>query len=110
MAHGTGTQQNDDAEATALMRVGCTNAYVTSIKPMTGHTLASSGLISLVVAVSCLRSGAVPANLNLKQKSVAAAGLTIPPRPVMDAAPRLAQVDAFGFGGINAVAILEKRR
>lgn len=108
LAHGTGTKQNDDAEAEALTRADCTRAHVTSIKPMIGHTLASSGLVSLVVAIGCLRRGVVPATLHLTTKTAAARALTIPASPVADATLRYAQIDAFGFGGINAVAILER--
>lgn len=107
LAHGTGTHQNDDAEAIALTRVGCTSAFVTSVKPMIGHTLASSGLISLVVAAGCLQRGVVPPTLHLETKCSSASSLTIPSQPITGASLRYAQVDAFGFGGINAVAVLE---
>lgn len=107
VSHGTGTSRNDDTEADALMQLQCTNAFVTSIKPMLGHTLGSSGLLNLIVAAACLERGSVPAVLHLTEKTSSAAQLTVPAESVEGASLRFAQVDAFGFGGINAVAVLE---
>jgi 3-oxoacyl-[acyl-carrier-protein] synthase II len=107
-AHGTGTVHNEAVEAGALSRLNCTRAYVTALKPVTGHTLSSAGLISLIIAAACLVRGVVPPVLNLATKDPVAEQLNIPVEPVSDASLRFAQVDAFGFGGINAVAILER--
>lgn len=107
-AHGTGTLLNDDAEATALARVFAgTDPYVVSVKGATGHTSGGSGLLSLVLAARTLLTGELPGVTGLREPSVLADGLRLPRAAVRLARPRVAQVDAFGFGGLNAVAVLD---
>jgi 3-oxoacyl-[acyl-carrier-protein] synthase II len=80
---------------------------MTAIKSMTGHTLGGSGLLSLVVAIKSLQRGVVPPVLGLTDPIDEAASLRLVREQAATAEIRTAQVDAFGFGGINAVAILE---
>ncbi|WP_026342594.1 beta-ketoacyl synthase N-terminal-like domain-containing protein [Nocardia sp. BMG111209] len=110
MLHGSGTQLNDAVEASVLTDVfgAITPApAMTAIKSMTGHTLGGSGLLSLIVAAVAMRRGTVPPILGLTDPIAEAATLNL----IRDAAPAnpvIAQIDAFGFGGINAVAVIEK--
>jgi 3-oxoacyl-(acyl-carrier-protein) synthase len=111
MCHGSGTPRNDETEAGVLADVfagRATGPLMTAVKSMTGHTLGGSGLLSLVMAVLALREGAVPPVCGLTEPIPAAAGLRLV-RGSAAAAPglRLAQVNAFGLGGINAVAVVE---
>jgi 3-oxoacyl-[acyl-carrier-protein] synthase II len=112
LAHGTGTLLNDEVEANALAKVFAAadgqGPLVTAIKSMTGHTSGGSGLLSLVVAVESLRSGEVPCTLGLSDPVPEAAGIRLATESQMVTGLSLAQVDAFGFGGVNAVAIVEK--
>lgn len=110
MLHGSGTQLNDQVEAAALTDVFAgTGAapLLTAVKSMTGHTLGGSGLLSLVMAVLCLQRGVVPPVLGLTDPIDEAEGLRLVRDRAVRAELGTAQVDAFGFGGINAVAILE---
>jgi 3-oxoacyl-[acyl-carrier-protein] synthase II len=110
MLHGTATPLNDATEAAVLAECfgGCPSPPVmTAIKSMTGHTLGGSGLLSLVVAVHSLDSGRVPPIWGLRQPIAEARGLRLARGCVVEPGLRLAQVDSFGFGGINAVAIVE---
>lgn len=111
IAHGTGTQQNDVAEALALADVFARAApppLVTTIKSATGHTSGGSGLLSLVIATLALRRGAVPPILGLTDPIKEIGGLRLVcGRPVI-AEMATAQINAFGMGGINAVAIVDK--
>jgi 3-oxoacyl-[acyl-carrier-protein] synthase II len=77
---------------------------------MTGHTLGGSGLLSLVMAVTAFEQRRVPPVLGLTDPIKEAAGLRLVRHETVAAEPRTAQIDAFGFGGINAVAILEATR
>jgi 3-oxoacyl-[acyl-carrier-protein] synthase II len=120
-AHGTGTALNDEAEGRALASVFLTvppGPTITAIKSMTGHTSGGSGLLSLVMAVESLRTGRVPAVRGLTDPIEEVTGLRFaggpgggetrladPPRGGRSV--RRAQIDAFGFGGVNAVAVLE---
>ncbi|MGV4987383.1 beta-ketoacyl-[acyl-carrier-protein] synthase family protein [Streptomyces sp. NPDC001709] len=114
MLHGTGTLLNDEAEAAALRDVLGEDAsapLMTAVKSMTGHTSGASGLINLIVGVRALQEGRVPPTVGLDD-------------PVDEAAPfrfvtgeaatgrelTVAQLNAFGFGGINAVALVEGTR
>ena len=108
LVHGTGTLQGDDVEAAAVAEVfdGAT-PVLTALKSMTGHTSGASGLIALVTAVECLREGVVPPTLGLRTPVPAAAGLDIVTGAARRVPLRVAQVNAFGFGGVNAVAVLE---
>ncbi|MQY31742.1 beta-ketoacyl synthase N-terminal-like domain-containing protein [Nocardia aurantia] len=110
MLHGSGTHLNDAVEASVLADVfgACTpRPAMTAIKSMTGHTLGGSGLLSLIVAAVAMRRGSVPPILGLTDPIAEAATLNLA-REVMPANPAVAQIDAFGFGGINAVAVIEK--
>ncbi|GAA3735436.1 beta-ketoacyl-[acyl-carrier-protein] synthase family protein [Plantactinospora mayteni] len=111
MLHGTGTALNDEAEAQAVREVFsgvAPSPYMTAIKSMTGHTAGASGLHSLVVAVEALRSGVVPPILNLENPIDEVDGFRLVREHAELATLRVAQVDSFGFGGLNAVAIVEK--
>jgi 3-oxoacyl-[acyl-carrier-protein] synthase II len=111
LAHGTGTLLNDEAEASALSKsfAGLESApLVTAVKSMTGHTSGASGLMSLVVAAACLDQGVVPPTLGLVDPVAEADGLRFVTGAPLRTDLRIAQVDAFGFGGVNAVAVVEK--
>ncbi|MFI6042573.1 beta-ketoacyl-[acyl-carrier-protein] synthase family protein [Nocardia sp. NPDC051321] len=108
LAHGTGTALNDAAEATALTDVfGAARPLVTAIKAMTGHTSGSSGMLSLVAAVASLRTGRVPPIPDLVTPIHEARTLRLATEPTELAVLGVAQVNSFGFGGVNAVAIVE---
>jgi 3-oxoacyl-[acyl-carrier-protein] synthase II len=111
MAHGTGTALNDLNELLAFRTVfgaAAGRVLITAIKSMTGHTSGPSGLMSLITAIACMREGRVPPTFGLEAPMPEAEGLEIVVGAPRTASPRLVQVDAFGFGGVNAVAVLEK--
>jgi 3-oxoacyl-[acyl-carrier-protein] synthase II len=111
MAHGTGTALNDLNEILAFRSVFGATAravMITAIKSMTGHTSGPSGLMSVITAIECMREGRVPPTIGLGVAMAEAEGLDIVAGSARAAFPRMVQVDAFGFGGINAVAVLEK--
>lgn len=111
MLHGTGTLLNDEAEAAAIAEVFGEQAgtpLMTAVKSMTGHTSGSSGLLSLVMATRALAEGRVPPTLGLTHPVAEAAGFRFVRDRAESAELSLAQVNAFGFGGVNAVAIVER--
>ena len=61
--------------------------------------------MSLVVAVAAMRTGMVPAVAGLRRPSPRRPGSASCSARRQPAA-RVAQVDAFGFGGVNAVALV----
>ncbi|EST38477.1 hypothetical protein N566_07215 [Streptomycetaceae bacterium MP113-05] len=112
MLHGSGTPKNDSTEATVLSRMfpARSGPLMTAIKSMTGHTLGGSGLLSLAMAAIALQRGQVPPVLGLVDPIEEATGLRLVRDEAATADLTLAQIDAFGFGGINAAAILEAAR
>lgn len=106
-AQGTGSPHNDRAEAEALGRVFGREGdgpLIAAVEGMTGHTSGCSGLLNTVLAVECLRNGRVPPVVGLDKPIAAAEGLRFSTGQPAEAA--CAQVNSFGFGGVNAVAIL----
>ncbi|MBO3679163.1 beta-ketoacyl synthase N-terminal-like domain-containing protein [Streptomyces sp. NEAU-YJ-81] len=112
LLHGTGTQLNDAAEAAAIAEVfghEVRGPLMTAIKSMTGHTSGGSGLLSLIVALESLASGRVPPTLGLAEPLPEAEAFRFVREEARDGGDlRVAQIDAFGFGGVNAVAIVER--
>ncbi|OLR93910.1 beta-ketoacyl synthase [Actinokineospora bangkokensis] len=108
VAHGTGTALNDPTESAALVEVfGADGPLVTGIKGATGHTSGSAALMSLLVAVRALRTGAVPPVVGLRTTIPEAAPLRMVIGDPVATTGSVAQVNAFGFGGVNAVTLVE---
>ncbi|KAA2254451.1 beta-ketoacyl synthase [Solihabitans fulvus] len=109
LAHGTGTALNDPTEARALTEVFAEagGGLVTAIKGATGHTSGGAALMSLLVAVEAMRRGRLPAVIGLADPIDEAADLAVLAGESVPIQARIAQVNAFGFGGVNAVTIVE---
>jgi 3-oxoacyl-[acyl-carrier-protein] synthase II len=109
IAHGTSTALNDPAEAAALADVfgdDLGRALVTGIKGAIGHTSGAAALMSVVVAIQAMRCGVVPAIRGLVKPIPEAEGLGLVGGSPLVAQPLVAQIDSFGFGGVNAVALV----
>ena len=106
-AHGTGTRDNDVAEATALKIVfGQRVPPVSSTKRFFGHSLASSGAIEAAVCIEALRRGQMPPNIGFTTAD-AAIGIE-PVRELKQAALTHVMSNSFGFGGNNTVLIFSR--
>ncbi|WP_412074935.1 beta-ketoacyl synthase N-terminal-like domain-containing protein [Streptomyces xanthophaeus] len=117
-AHGTGTPVGDEAELSTLARVfgrrdTAGPIALGSVKSMLGHTMQASGMAGLIKAALAVHEGVLPPTLHLDDPHEGLARTRM--RPVRTAEPwepgpepRRAGVNAFGFGGINAHAILEE--
>lgn len=109
VAHGTGTALNDPVECAALRAVlldGGADPAVTAVKGAVGHTSGCAALVNLDVALRTLRDRVVPPVVGLRTVLDEGAGLRFVRDRPAPAAPRLVQVNAFGFGGVNAVTLL----
>ena len=105
-AHGTGTPQNDAAEAFAVNCVFERPIPLTATKSLTGHTLGTAGLTSVVLAIESLRRQEIPPT------SCAIADEALHVRVVDTPTPARVEhviVNAFGFGGSNASAVISRR-
>lgn len=106
--HGTGTQNNDIAEGTAIKRL-FDGQYprMSSTKTFTGHTLGASGGIEAVFSVLALRHGMVFPNLRLQ---TAMGDLPFVPEKEVIKNVKLKHVlsNSFGFGGNCSSLIFSK--
>lgn len=103
--HGTGTRDNDLAEARALCALfGVTMPALSSTKGAFGHSLGASGAVEAAVSIITVRSGLVPANTGCTKVD-----------PELGVAPALVPYqtevktvlsNSFGFGGNNAALVI----
>lgn len=111
-AHGTGTVLNDRTETAALRNVlgaRLAEVPVSSIKSMTGHCLGASGALGVVAATLALKDGFVPPTMNFREQDPDC-DLDCVPNAARAATPEVALVNAFAFGGLNAVLALRAAR
>jgi acyl transferase domain-containing protein/3-hydroxymyristoyl/3-hydroxydecanoyl-(acyl carrier protein) dehydratase len=118
-AHGTSTLVGDKAEAAALKAFlkdhKLTQTPVLgSVKSNLGHLLSAAGAVALAKAVLALNHQVLPPSAGFSSPSFdleAGPPLRILSQPIPWPEPphgaRLAAVNAFGFGGVNAQAVLE---
>jgi 3-oxoacyl-(acyl-carrier-protein) synthase len=104
--HGTGTLDNDAAEAKAVRRIfGETVPPLSSTKGLTGHPLAAAGGIEAVIATIAIRDGLLPANTGLVALDPA---LEVVPVTAPTHSPvKTVLSNSFGFGGNNACVVLQ---
>jgi 3-oxoacyl-[acyl-carrier-protein] synthase II len=111
--HGTGTPLNDEVEVRAMREVYRQDEavpLVTAIKSMTGHTAGAAGVLSLITALWSMATGVVPPVTELDEPTEDVRALRLVHTTPACGHIEVAQVNGFGFGGLNAVAILEADR
>ncbi|MBN2080222.1 MAG: beta-ketoacyl-[acyl-carrier-protein] synthase family protein [Spirochaetes bacterium] len=103
--HGTGTIDNDLAEARALRSLfGDALPPLSSTKGATGHTLAAAGAIEAVIGTLVLGRGFMPANTGCTEPDPELGIMPLlEPREGVVAA---VLSNSFGFGGNNASLVL----
>lgn len=107
--HGTGTKDNDLAEAKAIHSVFGNNIPpLSSVKGATGHSLGASGAIESIICAAAIREGLIPANTGC-----------VNPDPELNLKPALTPLEqkvavalsnSFGFGGNNACLVVADPR
>ncbi len=105
-AHGTGTENNDEVESRALIRLFEKPPPFASSKANIGHTLGAAGAIEAVYCVLSLAHQEVYANLNFKQP-IAATGL-VPVQSYKKIPLQHVMSNSFGFGGNCSSLIFSK--
>ncbi len=104
-AHGTGTVQNDRAEAVALADVfGPGNVLISSTKSLIGHTMGAAGALEAVATIGALETGLLPPTANLWEPDPAMPFDCIPHK-ARPATLDCAMSNSFGFGGQNVSLI-----
>jgi len=106
-AHGTGTRDNDLAEAKALRNLfGDSVPPFSSTKRIFGHALAASGALEAVVCIEALRRQQLPPNPGFSEIDPAI-DLT-PVTAMRPASLTHVMSNSFGFGGNNAALIFSQ--
>ncbi|MDR2199802.1 MAG: hypothetical protein LBR53_10185 [Deltaproteobacteria bacterium] len=124
--HGTGTVAGDRTEIAALKsflqkgRYKLQDPVAGSVKGNLGHLLSAAGAVSALKAALALKHKILPPQAGFETE---APGLNLSHAPALrilkealpwpdppDNQPRLALVNAFGFGGVNAQLLLEEYR
>lgn len=106
--HGTGTQNNDIAEGTAIRRLfGGRFPMMSSTKTYTGHTLGACGGIEAVYSVLALTHGMIFPNLRLQTPMK---DLPFTPETALQENVPLKHVlsNSFGFGGNCSSLVFSK--
>jgi nodulation protein E len=109
-AHGTGTQANDAAEASAIRSVFgkyTDDVLVTSTKSMHGHTLGAAGAIEAIATLLALENSSIPPTINYNAPDPKC-NLNVVATHARAALIEVALSNTFAFGGLNASLVLAR--
>lgn len=109
-AHATSTPVGDPCETRAIQNVfgeHCSKVAVSSIKSMIGHSLGAAGALETIACVQAVVNDIVPPTINYENPD---------PECPLDCVPNVARKmpvraalnNSFGFGGHNAVVVVQK--
>lgn len=104
-AHGTGTKDNDRAEALVLQDL-LPGVPFLSTKGYTGHTLGAAGAVEAVFTAACLQAGRIPKSIGFLHPDP-----ELPCSPVsqvMEVKGKAALSQSLAFGGQNSVIVIGK--
>ncbi|ATP59079.1 beta-ketoacyl synthase [Pedobacter ginsengisoli] len=116
-AHGTGTPLGDKTEVETLLQffgndASLPKAGIGTVKSNIGHAMPASGIAGLIKTSLALYHNVLPPTLHCEQPLAQLKETRF--KAIQEARnwddsglPRIAGVNAFGFGGINAHAVLE---
>lgn len=109
-AHGTSTDLNDPMETRGIKTVFGERAYkipISGTKSMTGHMMGATGALEVILCVQAIRTSTVPPTINLTMPDPEC-DLDYVPGAARQIPVRTAMTNAFGFGGHNAVLIVQR--
>ncbi|WFR83467.1 beta-ketoacyl-[acyl-carrier-protein] synthase family protein [Arthrobacter sp. Y-9] len=104
-AHGTSTPLNDASEAAAIRDLFGSGVPVTSVKGVTGHTLAAAGAIEAAVTALTLSKRTIPPTANTERVD-AAFSIDLVTGQSRELASGVAVTLSAGFGGHNVALAL----
>jgi len=108
--HGTGTKDNDVMECNAIKLTFGDYAYklpISSIKPITGHTLGAAGVIELIACLLAIRDGFIPPTINYETPDPEC-DLDVVPNVSRDACLNVVMSTSSGFAGSNGAVIVKR--
>ena len=114
-AHGTGTAVGDPIEVRALNEVFAARSAplpIGSVKASIGHTKAAAGFAGLAKIVGAFKTGWVPGHIGCEQENAVFLEKGCKTEPSVESVElgddAAVGLSGFGFGGVNAHAILER--
>jgi len=110
--HGTGTRQNDLAEATAIRSVfsdSLAHLSLSSTKPITGHCLGASAALEAIICVEAIRHGVVPPTMNCDEPDPEC-GINVTPNIFAQRDIRVAMSLSAGFWGNQAALVIGRMK
>src|SRR4051812_33109269 len=108
-AHGTSTPLNDRAETHAIKTALGEHAArvpISSTKSAIGHLLGAAGAVEAIATIQALRERVAPPTLGLEQPEDGL-DLDFVPGAARELEGSIGVSNSFGFGGHNAVLVLE---
>jgi 3-oxoacyl-[acyl-carrier-protein] synthase II len=109
-AHGNGLLPYDVSETEAIKKVYGQFAYnipVTSIKPITGHSISSTGIFQIISSLLAIKHGTIPPTMNLENPDPRC-DLNYVPNHLLQREVRTSLINGHGFGGRLTTLIVRK--
>lgn len=107
-AHGTGTIHNDAMEGLAIESIFTKDsAWVSSTKPLTGHTLGGAGALEAAICLLAMQEGKIPIHRLDTPIDEAFSKIKFALSPC-SAKLNVTLSNSFAFGGNNTVLVLKK--
>ncbi|SMF64143.1 beta-ketoacyl synthase N-terminal-like domain-containing protein [Pseudobacteriovorax antillogorgiicola] len=112
--HATGTLRGDSAEVKSMAAVFDKALPISSLKANLGHSITASGVAGLIKALASMKHQTIPTTPHAYPLAdhITASQFSVPEENQTWSSdkPRVAAVNAFGFGGNNAHLLLEEWR
>lgn len=105
-AHGTGTENNDEVESTAMIKLFKNPPAFASTKSNIGHTLGASGAIEAIYSILNIEHQEIYPGLNFRNPIPGTA--LIPTQEYTKTAIKHVMSNSFGFGGNCSSLIFSK--
>jgi nodulation protein E len=109
-AHGTGTTVNDRTECAAVRVVFAAHAdalMISSTKSMHGHLIGGTGAVELLACLMAVREGVIAPTINYHEPDPDC-DLDVVPNEARERPVAAAMSNAFAFGGMNAVLVVQR--
>lgn len=109
--HGTSTPYNDVNENEAIKQALGPAAYdipMSGTKSYTGHLVSAAGSLEAIFCLKAMETGVVPATIHLDEPDPACDLNYVPNQHLRDQQIAAALNLSFGFGGSNAVLVIER--
>ena len=110
-AHGTGSEEGDIAELTAIFRLfRSPGPIITAHKGSIGHLLGAAGVVECAFAALSIQQDTVPPIVNMTQPLELYSGTLKPnyARSLLRHKVNTVLCNSFGFGGVNTSLLLSK--